>query len=213
MKPALYGQMLTLARRHTRRAAEAEDVLQDALVAAIAAGRADFDRDENRRWLAGVIRKKALLTARGAGRRLRRERLWSAAIPDTVSPMTTETLRAALADLAPSLRLVAALALSGHSRAEIAWLLRLSDTALRQRISAHKRALAARGVRMPVDLPGLSLDLAYGRIRDALLPQLMNAGGDFASHDPDGHLFVVRRSQTPGPRQHGSEPTQMEPLP
>jgi RNA polymerase sigma-70 factor (ECF subfamily) len=211
MKPAIYGQMLNLARRHTRRAAEAEDLLQDALVAAIAAGRADFERDDNRRWLAGVIRKRALFVARGAGRRVWRETAWSGTVPEPVSQGNPEALQAAIADLAPSLRLVAALALSGHSRAEIGWLLRLSDTALRQRISTLRRALAARGFGVPDNTPGLSLDLPYGRIRDALLPQLVRAEGLFASHDPDGHLFIIKRSQTPMPRQQGSDQTQMEP--
>ncbi len=95
----------------------------------------------------------------------------------------------------PALKAVAALTLSGHNRREIAYLLNLSDTALRQRITALKRQLSARGVAMPDGMPGLNLDLAYGRIRDALLPGLLQQGGIFASHDPDGHLFIVRRSQ------------------
>ncbi len=56
---------------------------------------------------------------------------------------------------------------------------------------------------MPAGMPGLNLDLSYGRIRDALLPALIREGGVFASHDPDGHLFVVRRANPthkPGPR-------------
>ena len=50
---------------------------------------------------------------------------------------------------------------------------------------------------MPEPMSGLNLDLAYGRIRDALLPLLLRQGGTLASHDPDGHLFVLRRSQKP----------------
>ena len=100
-----------------------------------------------------------------------------------------------LATLPPALKAVAALTLSGHNRREIAYLLNLSDTALRQRITALKRQLSARGVVMPDGMPGLNLDLAYGRIRDALMPGLLQQGGIFASHDPDGHLFIVRRSQ------------------
>jgi hypothetical protein len=91
--------------------------------------------------------------------------------------------------------------LTGHNRREIAYLLGLPDTALRQRISALKKHLMARGLAAPEELSGLHLDLAYGRIRDALLPALVRHGGAFASHDPDGHLFLVRRSQTGAARQ------------
>ena len=193
MTPAAYGQILSLARRHARRASEAEDVLQEALLAAVAAGRADLHKADNRRWLAGVIRRQAAFTARGAGRRLRRETAWQDT-QDTASPAESATdLSAALNGLAPSLRLVAALALSGHTRREIAYLLRLNDTALRQRISQLKRQMRGRGLN-PDGLPGLKLELRYGRIRDALLPQLKRENGLFASHDPDGHLFVVRRA-------------------
>ena len=82
-----------------------------------------------------------------------------------------------------------------HNRREIAWLLNLPDQTLRQRIVALTRKLRAAGLAMPAEFVGLNLDLAYGRIREALLPQLLRQGGIFASHDPDGHLFVVRRSQ------------------
>jgi RNA polymerase sigma-70 factor (ECF subfamily) len=108
-----------------------------------------------------------------------------------------------LRGLPPALKAVAALALSGHSRREIGYLLRLPDTALRQRLSALRRKLMARGLALPATTPGLSLDLSYGRIRDALLPQLLREGGLFASHDPDGHLFIIRRSQTGASRQQG----------
>ena len=62
-------------------------------------------------------------------------------------------------------------------------------------MSALKRHLRARGLAAPAELSGLNLDLAYGRIRQALAPALDLHGGMFASHDPDGHLLIVRRSQ------------------
>ena len=196
MTPSAYSDLLRLARRHTRRADEADDLLQDALLDAVAAGRADLDLSVNRRWLAGVIRNRAAFAARGAARRTRRETLWHMARAGSDEAAPAAGVDDMLKDLPPSLKAVAALALTGHSRREIAYLLRLNDTALRQRLSALKRRLAARGLVMPSGMPGLSLDLAYGRIRDALLPKLVREGGLFASHDPDGHLFVVRRSQT-----------------
>jgi DNA-directed RNA polymerase specialized sigma24 family protein len=196
MTPAAYNDLLRIARRHSRRAAEAEDLLQDALLAAVAAGRADLRDTANRRWLAGVIRNRATLAARTAARRTRRESRWVSETPLPAVAAPALPADEVLRDLPPSLKAVAALALTGHSRREIAYLLRLTDTALRQRLTSLKRTLAARGIAMPATTPGLSLDLAYGRIRDALLPKLVREGGLFASHDPDGHLFVIRRSQT-----------------
>lgn len=200
MRDFAHSDLLRLARRHSRRRDDAEDLLQDALLDAIVAGRSDLDDVDNRRWLAGVIRNRAAMTARGAARRLRRDAVWQREQPqpDNAAPADPgEVLR----DLPPSLKAVAALALSGHNRREIAYLLRLEDAALRQRVVALKRRLTARGVPMPALTPGLSLDLCYGRIRDALLPKLLREGGLFASHDPDGHLIVFSTSQTAGPRQ------------
>ena len=96
---------------------------------------------------------------------------------------------------------LAALVLTGHNRREIAYLLRLPDTALRQRVVSLRRLLAARGLAAPEEMVGLNLDLAYGRMRIALRQALSRHGGIFASHDPDGHIFVVRRSQNQPARQ------------
>lgn len=200
MRDRAYHDLLRLARRHARRHDEAEDLLQDALLDAVVAGRSDLGDAGNRRWLAGVIRNRAAMAARGAARRLRRDTAWQREQPrsDDASPADASGV---LRDLPPSLKAVAALALSGHSRREIAYLLRLEDAALRQRVVALKRRLACRGVPMPALTPGLSLDLCYGRIRDALLPMLVREGGLFASHDPDGHLIVFSNSQSAGPWQ------------
>lgn len=204
-----YQRLLALARRASNWSSQAEDLLQDALIESIRAGRQDFGTLENRRWLGGVIRNKAKMLARGETRRRRRETAWSE--PDGES---SESARLSSADrhsssgerrdiadiltgLPPALKALAALVLTGHNRREIAYLLGLEDTALRQRVSQLRKRFTAAGIEMPAGMPGLSLDLAYGRIRDALLPALLRHGGILASHDPDGHLFVVRRSQMP----------------
>ena len=198
MPDRVYRELLGLARRHARRADEAEDVLQEALLAAVAAGR-DVDNAANHRWLAGVIRNQAALTARSAARRHRREARW-AHERETDAPAEPLPVADVLSGLPPSLKAVAALALTGHSKREIAFLLDLPETALRQRLSTLRRTLAARGISMPATTPGLNLDLQYGRIRDALLPLLLAQKGTIASHDPDGHLFVVRRPHKDGAR-------------
>jgi DNA-directed RNA polymerase specialized sigma24 family protein len=202
LQPA-YEQLLAMARRQCRGTGEPDELLHEALIEALRVGRADFADPLNRRWLAGVIRNKARMAARTGHRRHRRETAWQAlrTEPQTAEANPTGEL---LANLPPSLKSVAALALSGHTRREIAYLLKLEDTALRQRISELRRRLTAAGIAMPEGLPGLGLELAYGRIRDALLPALLRERGVFASHDPDGHLFIIRRSQIDGARQLGA---------
>ena len=193
MRRSTYEQLLVTARRHSRRADEADDLVQDALLEAVKAGRTDFETGLTIRWLGGVIRNKARLAARGAGRRRLRETAWQDQPPAGAAEDETP-VGVLLAGLPASLKSVAALALTGHDRREIAYLLRLDDVTLRQRISTLGKRLRTAGLPVPEGLPGLGLNLAYGRIRDALLPALLREGGVFASHDPDGHLFIIRRT-------------------
>lgn len=193
-------QLRAIARRESRDPGAAEDLVQEALLAAVLVGRTDFESPDTARWLIGTVRNQARMAARGATRRRKREAQWHDYSQANEPSDQTETA-AFLAGLPKSLKAVAALTLSGHTRHEIAYLLRLSDTALRQRIVALKRKAVEAGLALPTDLPGLNLDIDYGRIRAALLPKLLRSGGTFASHDLDGHLFVVRRSQNADPRQ------------
>lgn len=200
MPHTAYDRLIDIARRACRCPADAEDLLQDALIEALRVGRDDFSRLENRRWLYGVVRNKARMLARSATRRRLREQAWSQLRPEASGEQVLP-IAELLIGLPPALKSVAALALTGHNRREIAWLLRLDDTALRQRISQLRRRFAAAGFAMPSGIPGLGLDLAYGRIREALLPELLRQRGSFASHDPDGHLMVFVRSQNHNRRQ------------
>jgi RNA polymerase sigma-70 factor (ECF subfamily) len=106
-----------------------------------------------------------------------------------------------LAHLPPSLRLTALLALNGATRREIGWLLGLSDAALRQRVSQLKRAIEAG----PVPDMGLQGVLPFGAMRRQMVERLKKRGGFLASHDPDGHFFVLARSQNGGSRQQAGE--------
>lgn len=196
MLQSAYQQLLAVARRQCRGAADADDLLQEALLDAIRAGRSDFSRPENRRWLSGIIRNKARMAARSGSRRRARDAAWHSTRPPA-APLDDVPVSTLLAGLPPALKSVAALALSGHDRREIAYLLKLDDVTLRRRISTLGQRLRAAGLPLPEGLPGLGLNLAYGRIRDALLPALLREGGVFASHDPDGHLFIIRRSAAP----------------
>lgn len=193
-RPHLFSQLRALAARVCGDAAVAEDVVQEALLAAVRAGRADLSDEQNGRWLHGVVKNQARMNRRGTARSLRRDTAWQ---EGNVDPEPAAPADDVLTGLPPTLRVVAALVLTGHNREEIAYLLRITDAAPRQRIVALKARLREAGLSAPEELTALDLDLAFGKIREALLPRLQRHGGEFATHDPDGHLFVVRRSQKP----------------
>ncbi|MEI2300006.1 RNA polymerase sigma factor [Ensifer sp. MJa1] len=188
LTPANYSDLLRFARRQTRRAAEAEDLLHEALIVALKARR--FPTGDDRAWFCGVIRKLAAMQARTAARRLRREQ--QAFAPEGQGAAASgDPLRFA-ATLTPSLRIVMLLAIAGHNRIEIRHLLKISDEALRQRILVLRRAWRDAGYSEPgLELTGLRYPLESGRIRQALLPVTRHGRAAFASHDPDGHLFAV----------------------
>ncbi len=204
MRSGLYSQLAAIARRESQDAGSAEDLVQEAMLAAVLAGRTNFQSPATARWLAGTVRNQARMAARGAMRRQHRDEEWRA-LTEEKEQAGSVGFETFLTALPPALRTLAALILAGYNRREVAHLLRLSDTALRQRIAALKRRTTAAGLVPPLGMPGLNLDLAYGRIRDALLPKLLHHGGVFASHDPDGHLFVVRGSQIATRRQLGAQ--------
>lgn len=201
-----YAELLRQARRSARRADEAEDLLQTILLAAVEAGRTDLSNAENRRWLEGALRKRAAFEARSAVRRRRRETLCAPAA--VIEPTERDVLPTRfVAQLPPALRTTALLALTGHNRQEIAWLQKLSEPALRQRIADIKRRWRTAGGHRIEEIPGLSGSLAFGRIRRSLLKLVRCADAFLASHDPDGHIFVVGRSQIPVPRQQDKRST------
>ncbi len=184
-----YQALLRLARRHARLKDDAEDLLHDALIVAVAAGRLPWR--EGTAWFSGVLRQRAAMDARGSVRRRKREQ--SAIGPDAIEAVALPAPWPALASLAPALRIVALLAVTGHNRAEIRHLLRLSDEALRQRLSALRRKLKILRAEGPAgEFTGLADGLAFGALRQALLPVTRAGAAHLGSHDPDGHLFAVR---------------------
>jgi DNA-directed RNA polymerase specialized sigma24 family protein len=211
------------ARRASRVAEEADDLLQDALLELVRAGRHDLENPENLAWLHGVLKNLGAMTARSAVRRRIRDDLWSGQhsleeLPTWWSAQDRE-LETILEALPLSLRRVAQLALSGHDRQEIAWLLGLRDEALRQRISALRRRLSD----LDRDVVGFALDA--GRVapndgcatprwtvdllRRALLPVARLSRGAGVS-DPDGHLMVL---SAPGPGKIPNIPPHIQELP
>jgi len=198
-KNKLYIELFQYACKVALRTDEAEDLFQTALLAAVEAGRADMSCINNRRWLIGVLRNRAAFDARSAVRRRRRETsLAPLDNPQTRNSVSTTNF---VRTLSPILRTTARLALTGHTKAEVAWLLRISDSALRQRIVQIKRGWRHFDGRHVSELRGLKGGLAFGRIRQALIKAPCRDNLILSSHDPSGHLFMVT-SQKDLLRQH-----------
>ena len=208
MPPNLYSQLLREARRAARRGSEAEDLLQTIWLAAIEAGRGDLSCPTNRRWFVGALRRRALFDARTAVRRRARER--KAELIDADSGRGADVPRRFLERLPPRLRTTALLVLTGHSKRELLWLLRMNEPALRQRVADIRRRWRAEGGGSLDGVCGLGGALDFGLIRRALLVPVRKPGAVLASHDPDGHLFVLGTSRKPVPRQLGSGPNPLK---
>ena len=213
-----YNYWLGVAARHAKRRGEAEDLLHESLLAAVRARRTDLSKERDRAWLAGTIRYKAMMAARTAGRRKRRES--AGAAPQVQSPKPAlaaaadEGTFAQIRSLPAAARIVAILALHGLTRGEIAYVLDLTPEALRQRMTtlrkrwgdlskdAREDALDRAHARRRT----LGQELESGLIRRALLAFLHEQPG-VGTHDPDGHLIVLdARSRSSPPRQRPGTP-------
>lgn len=195
-----YRELLRTARRFARSEDEARDLVQDALVIALTRGFDDWSSSERRGWLCGVVRKRAAFVARGEKRRRLREQVPDGGADSGGGRWLWQPRF--LASLPRSLRAVAVLASADLCAAEIRWLLKLSDTALRQRLSALRHA-----VRAEAELPTLlapETELSFGEQRAHLLRGLRRRGDRaVATHDPDGHVIILadRSSQDRAARQ------------
>lgn len=199
---AEYRACLAIARRYARNSGEAPDLLHEALLAAIQAGRFGFSTATDRAWLAGTIRNIAAETARSESRRRARDTRWAAEQPAETADVAPsgDARDQILARLTEGTRRVAVLTLYGLNADEIQYVLELKPPAFRQRLSALRRALGG----LPEPLRREALALAYsqprragevrldfGLIRRALLHHLRGGAG-VGTHDPDGHLLAIR---------------------
>ncbi len=195
---AIYRTLRAQALRLCRRTDEAEDLVQETLLAGMVAGRHDLP------WLSGVLRRQAAMVARTAVRRRRREALAELHQDDVVAEASHPASGPAathlpwLATLPPSARRLAVLALHGLSADEIRWILRIEPTAFRQRLTRIRQTLAAQSPTVRAESialsqlrdPARSVDLAFGLARRAL-KAAMQAGEGLGTHDPDGHLLLI----------------------
>ena len=170
---------------------EAEDLVQDVLLSAIEKNR-DCGDPSFLPWASGAIRNCARFVARTAARRKRRERAYAVEHERSAHSLPRLT-DAFIATLPRSRRVVALLINLGMGRREIAYLLGLSDMAMRQRIAGVRKAFAAFAGEAASDPQGPFP--ANGLARRALkasLPQSRERR--FAIRDPDGlPLFFSAR--------------------
>jgi RNA polymerase sigma-70 factor (ECF subfamily) len=162
---------------------EAEDLVQDVLLSAIEKNR-DLGDPGFLPWASGAIRNCARFAARTAARRKRREHAY-AVEDDRSVPSLPRLPDTFIASLPRSRRAIALLINLGMDRREIAYLLGLSDTAMRQRIAGVRRAFA--GSSGEAESHPHPLFPPNGLARRALKASLPKRGGRrFAVRDPDG---------------------------
>jgi DNA-directed RNA polymerase specialized sigma24 family protein len=184
-----YRDILRTARRFTRSADEARDLTQDVVLIALARGLDDWQSPARQAWLRGVVRKHAAFRVRGEIRRRQREALPEVCGQGDTAMWTWEPRF--LASLPRSLRVVAVLASADLGAVEIRWLLGLSRTALRRRLSTLRSVVRAEAV--PPTRPAPEPRLSLGPRRAVLLAGLRRQGAPaLATHDPDGHVISLK---------------------
>lgn len=191
VSPDTIEVLRNVAKRFSVVPYEVDDLVQEVLLSALEKQR-DWNDPQFLPWAAGAVRNWATFAARTAARRRTREHSYAVGWrqPADVVPTLPERF---VAGLPRSRRVVARLVNLGMSRAEIAYLLQLSDAALRQRISGVRRAFAA--------FTGESESDPYvavrpdGRARRALKASLpKHARPIFGIRDPDGNPLVFAAS-------------------
>jgi DNA-directed RNA polymerase specialized sigma24 family protein len=202
---AVRESLVAISRRHSRLAAEVEDVAHDIILSALRRG-TTLESDAFLRGAHAAARRHAAFLARSAGRRRAREaRSAHDAGVSTQSSGSGDTIEGApLSALSPGLRTTLLLLAQGLEKAELLLALGLSDAALRKRF----QALREHG---PLARPELAISArtpAQTRLRRSqveLLPRLATAlpGQNqprrvLAASDPDGHGFIFVEALTSG---------------
>jgi DNA-directed RNA polymerase specialized sigma24 family protein len=183
-------RMRNYAGRYARLSDEADDLVQDVLLAAISQNR-KLDDERFLAWAFGAIRLRASFVARTAARRRRRDSDFASC--DRSSPNVLPGLpECFLSCLPPSLQILARLVVLGMDRQEIAYLLAVPDTALRQRIRALRRAIARSSYRIDEPVTSLPATVFDGLRRRALRRSLQHGSGRrIAIADPDGQNILL----------------------
>lgn len=212
MTSAEHDQWIRIARRYTRPGIDAEDVLQEALIAATRQGRADLSIPSAQRYFRGIIRKTAWAMRRADARRHRNElakpltndvqtHASSAASLPTADSISKSLPAPDLSSLPTSLQAVANLVMAQFDRDEIRSTLGISDDALRRRLSDLRRHLesdpfAREQILESIRQRAAASSDSIGLIRQALVLWLRTrspGGGAVGTIDPDGHLIAATR--------------------
>lgn len=199
LTPDCYRDIVRAARRHVHRRDDAVDLAHDVIAAALSARVDDWETPSRRAWIAGALRRHAAFVARTEIRRRQRE---LRSHDPRADPAPTLCWSGDFLDsLAPSVRRVAVLLMAGMTRREVAYVLGVSDAAFRQRVAALRRA-ARTAPSALTDGMSEAPDLAVGRLRQWLLDSVRRDPGSLlGTHDPDGHLLIVRRTSRNGSRR------------
>lgn len=182
-------QALVRAARRSASPQEAEDLVQEVLLSAFEK-KHDCADPAFLAWASGAIRNSGRFSARTAARRLRREHAYAIEHASRLEHERSDARpprfsSAFLAALPRSRRVVALLINLGMGRREIAYLLGLSDVALRQRVAGVRAAFAAfAGDPEGGSAPVSSLDGPARRALKASLPR--RHARRFGVRDPDG---------------------------
>lgn len=176
------------AARVSRRPDEADDLVQDVLLAAIAAGR-DLGDPRFLPWACGAIRLHARFVARSAGRRRRRE--LADAMPGDGPETASRRFPREFVDALPrSLRVAALLVNLGLTRDELRHLLGVGDAALRRRLSDLRQRWRRSGLRPDEDMASIGASGFDGPRRRIMRDTLSRLGGQgFGVADPDGQAI------------------------
>lgn len=196
-------QLRRIASRRARTPDEADDLVQDTLVAALEAGR-ECDGPQFFPWASAVLTRRAMFLARTAGRRRRRETNFAMeAAVDAALPSASERRipRQFIDTLPPSVRTIALLVNAGLGRAEISAVLGISDLALRQRISYLRKAWRRSGRKFELSEPPTRSRTPCGLLRRSLKTTLVKLpSARFAVADPDGHEIYIGVAHTSAAR-------------
>lgn len=184
------------ALRLSRSAEDADDAVQETLLASIQHGRSDLP------WLYGVLQKQVAMQIRSKIRRRRREEiiLDEAQSVDVVASEPSQSILTFVRSLPTASRQLAVLAIHGLNAEEIRYLLGIAPAAFRQRLTSIRKSLG----KLPEEQarealaiayirePKRSVELQLGLIRRALKAALCG-GQCIGTHDLDGHLMIFRR--------------------
>jgi len=185
-------QLRRMASRRARTADEADDLVQDTLVAALETGR-NCDSAQFFAWASAVLKRRALFVARTAGRRRRRDTHFAMEAAEMTQPASERRLpRQFIDSLPPAVRTIALLVNAGLGRDEIVSVLRISDLALRQRISSLRKAWKLSGAEDGFE-PLQRARPPCGLLRRYLKTTLVKLPSARAAIvDPDGHSIFLK---------------------